>query len=82
MEGYGSLYEKYVAPNKQVNITAQQGTADYWKQVTDGQVNRTKPRAVVEVVEEIEKRGTGGVPQQLREIIEFALELAEEARDG
>ena len=82
MEGYGSLYERYVAPNKQVNITAQPGTADYWKQVTDGQVNKTKPRAVVEVVEEIEKRGTGGVPQQLKEIIEFALQLAEEARDG
>ena len=82
MEGYGSLYEGHVAPDKQVNITAQQGTADYWKQVTDGQVNRTKPRAAVEVVEEMEKRGTGGVPQQLREIIEFALDLAEEARDG
>ena len=82
MEGYGSLYEGHVAPDKQVNITAQQGTADYWKQVTVGQVNRTKPRAAVEVVEEMEKRGTGGVPQQLREIIEFALDLAEEARDG
>ena len=82
MEGYGSLYEGHVAPDKRVNITAQQGTADYWKQVTDGQVNRTKPRAAVEVVEEMEKRGTGGVPQQLREIIEFALDLAEEARDG
>ena len=82
MEGYGSLYEGHVAPEKQVNITAQQGTADYWKQVTDGQVNRTKPRAAVEVVEEMEKRGTAGVPQQLREIIEFALDLAEEARDG
>ena len=31
MEGYGSLYEGHVAPDKQVNITAQQGTADYWK---------------------------------------------------
>ena len=82
MEGYGSLYEGYVAPDKQANVTAQHGTDAYWKQVTDGQVNGTKTRAAVEVVEEMEKRGTGGVPQQLREIIEFALELAEEARDG
>ena len=82
MEGYGSLYEGYVAPDKQVNVTAPHGTLAYWKQVTDGQINRTKTRAAVEVVEEMENRGNGGVPQQLREIIEFALELAEEARDG
>ena len=82
MEGYGSLYEKYTAPDKKVNITAQPGTPAYWKQVTDAQVNRTKPRAAVEVVEEMEKCGTEGVPSQLREIIESALKLAEEARDG
>ena len=82
VEGFGSIYEGYVSPDKKVNIIAQQGTSAYWKQVTDSQVNRTKPRAAVEVVEEMEKRGAGGVPQQLREIIEFALQLAEEARDG
>ena len=42
MEGYGSLYEGYVAPDKQVNVTAPHGTLAYWKQVTDGQINRTK----------------------------------------
>ena len=82
MEGYGSLYEKYVAPDKKGTVTAPHGTPDYWKQVTDGQINRTKTRAAVEVVEEMEQRGIGGVPQQLREIVECALELAEEARDG
>ena len=82
MEGYGGLYEGYVAPDKQGNVTAPHGTPDYWKQVTDGQINRTKTRAAVEVVEEMEQRGIGGVPQQLREIVECALELAEEARDG
>ena len=82
MEGYGNLYEGYVAPDKQVNITAPHGTLAYWRQVTDGQINRTKPRAAVEVIEEMEARGIGGVPQQLREIIEFTLELAAEARDG
>ena len=82
IEGYGSIYEGYVAPEKKVNITAQHGTVAYWKQVTDGQVNRTKPRAAVEVIEQMEKCGAGGVPQQVREIIEFALQLAEEARDG
>ena len=82
MEGYGSLYERYVAPDKQANVTAQPGTPAYWEQVTDGQKNRTKTRAAVEIVEEMEKHGNESVPQQLREIIEFALVLAEEARDG
>lgn len=82
MEGYGSLYEGYVAPDKQGSVTAQHGTLDYWKQVTDGQINRTKTRAAVEVVEEMETHGIGGIPQQLRQIVECALELAEEARDG
>ena len=82
MESYGSIYEGHVALDKQVTVTAPHGTPAYWKQVTDGQINRTKTQAAVEVVEEMEKRGNGGVPQQLREIIEFALELAEEARDG
>ena len=82
MEGYGSLYERYVAPDKKRTVTAPHGTPDYWKQVTDGQINRTKTRAAVEVVEEMEQRGIGGVPQQLREIVECVLELAEEARDG
>ena len=82
MEGYGSLYEGHVAPDKRINVTAPNGTLAYWEQVTDGQKNRTKTRAAVEVVEEMEKRGNGGVPQQLREIIEFALGLAKEARDG
>lgn len=82
MEGYGGIYEKYVAPDKWPNDTAPTGTPAYWKQVTDAQVNRAKPRAAVEVVGEMEIRGAGGVPQQMREIIEFVLELAEEARDG
>ena len=82
MEGYGSLYEAYIAPAKSVNVTAMPGTLAYWRQVTDMQLNKTKTRAAVEVSEEMEKRGIGGVPQQLREIIEFAIELAEEARNG
>lgn len=82
MEGYGSLYEAYIAPAKSGNVTAMPGTLAYWRQVTDAQLNKTKTRAAVEVSEEMEKRGIGGVPQQLREIIEFAIELAEETRNG
>ena len=82
MEGYGSLYEGTVSTQKKANITAAQGTLDYWKQVTKAQPDKSKPRNIVMVIDEMTKRGTAGVPAQLREIVEHALELAREARDG
>ena len=82
MEGYGFLYEGYVATNKRGTLTAQHGTIDYWEQVTEAQIKKSKTRAAVEVVEEMEKGGIESIPQQLKEIIEFVLELAEEARNG
>ena len=82
LEGYGSLYERYVAPGKWNDITAPKNTITYWEQVTEAQIKRTKTRAVVEVIEDMELKGIPGVPQQLNEIVNRALELAEEARNG
>lgn len=82
VEGYGSLYEQYVAPGKWNVITAPKNTIAYWEQVTEAQIKRTKTRAVVEVVEDMERQGIAGVPQQLNEIVNRAVELAEEARNG
>ena len=81
-EGYGHIYEANVSPQKASNITCQKGDPGYWTQVADAQGKNSKPRNAVQIIEEMERRGIGGVPSQLREIIEFALELAEEARDG
>ncbi len=81
-EGYGHIYETNVSPQKAPNITAQKGDPGYWTQVVQAQGNNSKPRNAVEVVEEMERRGPDGVPQQMKEIIQFALDLAEEARDG
>ena len=81
-EGYGHIYEANVSPQKASSITSRKGDPAYWTQVAEAQSNDSKTRNAVEVVEDMEERGTEGVPQLLREIIEFALELAEEARDG
>ena len=81
-EGYGHIYEKNVSQQKASNIISQKSDPEYWAQVAEAQSNDSKTRNVVEVVEEMEKRGTGGVPLQMKEIIEFVLQLAEEARDG
>ena len=81
-EGYGHIYEANVAPQKASSITCRREEPDYWTQVTEAQSNDSKARNAVEVAEGIEEHGPKGVPQQLREIIQFALELADEARDG
>ena len=82
MEGYGTLYEGHVAGSRLKTLTAPHGTVSYWQEVTDALGSTAKTRIAVEVVEEMEKRGASGVPQQLREIIDYALQLAKEARDG
>ena len=81
-EGYGRIYEANVSPQKASYITSRKEDPDYWTQVAEAQSNDSKTRNAVEVVEDMEERGPEGVPQQFREIVEFALELAEEARDG
>ena len=82
MEGYGDIFESNVSSRKQSAVTAAQGTLEYWEQVTDAQQKKSKPRNAVEVMERMERAGREGVPNQLRSIIEQALELAREARDG
>ena len=75
-EGYLSVYERNVSPQKKSTIEAKLGTLDYCKQVSQAQPNDFKLRNAAEVIEEMERRGKDGVPQQLRIIIEQALELA------
>lgn len=79
MEGYLSVYDANVSYQKRSNITAAPGTPDYSKQVVRAQPKNYKPRNALEVVEAMERRGEAGVPRQLRDIIEHALNLAREA---
>ena len=79
MEGYGAIFEENISPQKQKSIQAQKGTIDYWRQVVMARSsNFSKPKAALAVVEEIEKNGPSGVPDQIRQIIESALKLAQE----
>ena len=82
VEGYGHVYERYVAPNKRIEVTATPDTHAYWEQVTGAQMKKTKILAVVEVIEEIRKRGATGVPQQLASVLNGAISLAKEAKDA
>ena len=79
VEGYLSVYESKVSPQKRHTIKADRGTPDYCKQVANAQSDNTKPRNATAVVEEMELGGQEKVPQQLRDIIECAVKLAREA---
>ena len=75
MESYGSVYEATISKQKRSNVTGEKGTLDYWRQVTDAQTKNSKPRNAAAVIEQMENNGEQGVPSQLREIIECALDL-------
>ena len=83
MEGFGSVYEKAISPQKKGRITAPNGTLKYWKQVTDAQAkNRPKPRSAVDVVDMMEVKGKDCIPAQLSKILHHALDLSKEAQDA
>ena len=80
MEGYGSVYEAKISDQKKSIVKAEKGTLNYWRQVADAQKKNSKPRNAGAVIEHMESKGAQGVPNQLREIIQQALDLAKEAR--
>ena len=79
MKGYGGVYEASIAEQKKGSVTAKKGTVEYWQQVTKAQVDKSKPRNALAVIAEIEKKGKEGVPEELRTILDTALEIAREA---
>ena len=78
MNGHGSVFEANVSPQKENNVTAENGSLKYWKQVLEAQANKPKPQMAGEVVDKIEQEGEQGIPTQMRTILDVAVELAEE----
>lgn len=81
MEGYGAVFEANISPQKQKNITEKIGTPKYWKQVIDArQRSFTKPKAMIAICKKIEENGPSGVPEQIVQIVDTALQLAKESK--
>lgn len=74
--GYGSVYEKYISPQKKKNLTAKQGDPNYWKQVLDCQSRVPKATRAIEVMTAMKKKGKKGVPPLLAQILERCSALA------
>ncbi len=76
MEGYGYVYKQTIAEQKKHMVSAAEGTLEYWRQVSDAQPGGAKPSSAAAVVEEMRTKSEGGVPVQLRHIVECAINLA------
>lgn len=77
-EGFGAIYQAYLTPQTQLQVTVQQGHPDYWKQVLTAIKNAKafkKPNAALEVVQKIHS-GAVPVPQLFRTAIQEAVSLA------
>ena len=82
MEGYGDIFEPYIAEEKKNDVVAENGSSEYWKQVVKALNKYGKPRGTADAARKIEEQGAAGVPQQLRQIVDKAVSLAMEAQDG
>ena len=76
MEGYGEIYKASISDQKKDDVTASQGTIEYWEQVLKAQQKGAKTRNSLVVAEKIIERGSAGVPQLLKDVIEQARQLA------
>jgi putative ATP-dependent endonuclease of OLD family len=74
--GYGSVYEKYISPQKKKHLTAKPGDPNYWKQVLDCQSRVPKATRAIEVMTAMKKKGKKGVPPLLAQILERCSALA------
>ena len=82
MEGYGSIFERYIADEKEPEVVAEPGSLEYWKQVVKALSKHGKPRGTADAAQKIEEQGAAGVPDQLHGIVNLVASLAREVQDG
>lgn len=74
--GFGKVYEDHISVQKQDQITAAPGDADYWKQVLGSMDDTPKPALAIEVMNLMEESGLEAVPIQLKQVVSAAVRLA------
>ena len=79
MEGLGEPYKNSISPQKAENITAAEGTIEYWEQVCKAQASKTKIINSRKVLDLISVGGASAVPTLLRDVIQQSMNLAREA---
>jgi putative ATP-dependent endonuclease of OLD family len=74
--GYGGVYVSNMSPHKLATVTIQPGQPGYWEQVLKAQPKTYKVQCAVQVVAEMAKPGSTGVPAVLQQALQNAQKLA------
>jgi putative ATP-dependent endonuclease of OLD family len=77
--GFGGIFEARVPAQNRASITIPEGQQGHWEQVVRALPGRGKEARVIEVVEEMRRRGAGSVPAQLKGVLDRVVALAGEA---
>jgi putative ATP-dependent endonuclease of OLD family len=72
--GFGSVFESHISPQKKKNITVKKGDPQYWDQVIKACDATPKPDVIQEVVQVIAQGAA--VPPQMLAVLDQALKLA------
>lgn len=76
MNGYGSVYQANISPQKAATVSAPINSLLYWTQVTKAQGSAGKPECALAVAQKMAETGPLGVPPMLQTIINRARALA------
>lgn len=75
-----NIYEATIATQKAATVSAKKGTLQYWEQVCEAQPKKSsKTKSALSVIQEMERRGKRSVPKELKDIIDRAILLSEDA---
>nr|QNO41448.1 DNA replication and repair protein RecF [Methanosarcinales archaeon ANME-2c ERB4]QNO41950.1 DNA replication and repair protein RecF [Methanosarcinales archaeon ANME-2c ERB4]QNO48278.1 DNA replication and repair protein RecF [Methanosarcinales archaeon ANME-2c ERB4] len=74
--GFGNIYESHISPQKHAQVMADHGTTEYWKQVVKAKDRTPKPQIALEVAEKMGSRSIDGAPEELKDVIKAAINLA------
>ncbi len=79
MEGFGDIYLDTVSDQKKSDITADNGTLEYWQQVVAAQKRVSKSINSGAVAQKIVSEGSSVVPQLIKDVIQKSHKLASQA---
>jgi len=79
-QGFECMFRKYMAVEKQNKVTASADEPQYCKQlIKASKADFKKTKAAIKIMSEIEKEGEYAIPQEIKQIITKAVQIARQA---
>ena len=79
MENFGEIYKATISEQKIDQITAEENTIEYWRQIVNAQERNTKIRNARIVTEQFFQQGKKSIPKLFKKVIEQTRTLARSA---